>query len=146
MNFSEYFYQNWLDKLVTIIGVIIGVVSGVSILISKISESIKVFKACNEDVKERGKELLNVNVGMTETAEHLKNMLTELSEASKETIKLNDNYKEMQAKFFKESKEIKKIMQIAYTSNPDLVKLGVADEITKIIKGESNENLDETEI
>lgn len=146
MNFTEYFYQNWLDKLVTVIGVILGVVSGVAILISKISESIKAFKVCTDDVKERGKELMDANDNTKELNEKLKDSLAEIEECSAETKRLNENYKEMQAKVCKENQDIKKALLIAFSSNSELVKQGRADEITKILKGDNDEIIDETAV
>lgn len=146
MNFTEYFYQNWLDKLVTIIGVLIGTVTGVAILVSKISECIKAFKICSDDVKERGNELREIKQSSNELNETLKDSLESLKSSSEASKKLNENYEEMREKFFKESEDIKKVLLLAFSSDPDLVKKGYAEEIVKIIKGEKNEHIDETKI
>lgn len=141
MNFTEYFYQNWLDKLVTVIGVILGVVSGVLILISKIGESIKTVKISADDVKERGKELEKANEAAKLLSEKLQESLLEMKDYVEETKKLNENYKNLEYKNSKDNEAIKKALFIAYSSNSELVKQGRADEIAKILKGEENETV-----
>lgn len=146
MNFTEYFYENWLDKLVTVIGVILGVVGGVGILISKVSESIKRFKVCSDEVKERGKELVEANNESKILNEKLKEYLKELQEYGLETKRLNSNYKSIEKRFSKENETIKKVLFIAFASDPNLVKQGRADEIREILEGEYNEIDSETAI
>ncbi len=138
MDISTYFYENWLDKLVTVIGVIVGIVSSVGILITKISECIKAFKVNTELVAKKSEELGETNklqAELIETFNALKECLTEsavinagIQQQSEETKKQINDQMEV----------LRKAMYIAFVNNSELVKKGSAEKIAMLI-GDNDE-------
>lgn len=133
MDFSTYFYENWLDKLVTVVGVIVGVVSAVGILISKISECVKTFKANTDIVVKKSEELGETNRLQLELTEEFRALKESLEEVSKTNANISDQSEKTKRQLLDEIDILRKAMYIAFVNNSELVKKGSAEKISALI-------------
>lgn len=133
MDFSTYFYENWLDKLVTVVGVIVGVVSAVGILISKISECVKTFKANTDIVVKKSEELGETNRLQLELTEEFRALKESLEEVSKTNANISDQSEMTKRQLLDEIDILRKAMYIAFVNNSELVKKGSAEKISALI-------------
>lgn len=138
MDFSTYFYENWLDKLVTVVGVIVGVVSSVGILISKISECIKSFKANTELVAKKSEELGETNKLQAELVEAFNGLKERLNESAVINAEIKQQSEKTQKQINEQIEVLRKAMYIAFVNNSELVKKGSAEKIAELI-GDDNE-------
>lgn len=136
MNWSQYFYENWLDKLVTIIGVLIGIVSAVGIVLSKVMESLKGFKCLTEAVKEKSDKLDNSNLEIENYINEIKSLMGMLDQTRSEAELMNKNYVELKEKLGVQMDNIKGALYLAFMNDANLVKGGYAKQIAELI-GES---------
>lgn len=133
MDFSTYFYENWLDKLVTVVGVIVGVVSAVGILISKISECVKTFKANTDLVVKKSEELGETNRLQRELTEAFRKLKDSLEEVSKTNTNISEQSEKTKRQLMDEIDTLRKAMYIAFVNNSELVKKGSAEKISALI-------------
>lgn len=138
MDLSTYFYENWLDKLVTVIGVIVGIVSSVGILISKISECIKSFKANTELVAKKSEELGETNKLQSELIEAFNALKECLTESAVINAGIQQQSEETKKKINNQMETLRKAMYIAFVNNSELIKKGSAEKIAMLI-GDNNE-------
>ncbi len=139
MDFTTYFYENWLDKLVTVVGVIVGVVSAVGILISKISDCVKTFKANTDIVVKKSEELGETNRLQSELTEAFKALKESLDETSKTNMNICEQSEKTKQQLLDEINILRKAMYIAFVNNSELVKKGSAEKISALI-GDIDEN------
>lgn len=133
MDFSTYFYENWLDKLVTVVGVIVGVVSAVGILISKISECVKTFKANTDIVVKKSEELGETNRLQRELTEAFRALKESLVEVSETNTSISEQSEKTKRQLMDEIDILRKAMYIAFVNNSELVKKGSAEKISALI-------------
>lgn len=133
MDFSTYFYENWLDKLVTVVGVIVGVVSAVGILISKISECVKTFKANTDIVVKKSEELGETNRLQRELTEAFRALKESLVEVSETNTSISEQSEKTKRQLMDEIDILRKAMYIAFVNNSELVKKGSAEKISTLI-------------
>lgn len=137
MNFSEYFYENWFDKVVTVVGVLVGIVTAVGIVLSKITECIKLFRENTQKVVEKSDELKITNEKQSELNCELESIRTRLEETLNETQKVNDNNELLRKSFDNELEKIKKTLFIAFVNSAELVKKGRAEQIAELLENEN---------
>ena len=137
MNFSEYFYENWFDKVVTVVGVLVGIVTAVGIVLSKITECIKLFRENTQKVVEKSDELKITNEKQSELNCELESIRTRLEETRNETQKVNDNNELLRKSFDNELEKIKKTLFIAFVNSAELVKKGRAEQIAELLENEN---------
>ena len=133
MNFTEYFYENWLDKVISIVGVIVGVLSAVGISLSKIKEAIKNFRASSELVVKKGDELQNANQSQKALNADVLKLYEEVQGLMKTCVEIVTEQQYQKEEFQNELMKIQKALLIAFTNNSELVKKGQAVEINNVI-------------
>lgn len=133
MDFGTYFYENWLDKVVTAVGVIVGVVSAVGILISKISECVKTFKANTDIVVKKSEELGETNRLQRELTEAFRALKESLEEVSERNTNISEQSEKTKRQLMDEIDILRKAMYIAFVNNSELVKKGSAEKISALI-------------
>lgn len=139
MNLSEYFYENWLDKLVTLISVIIGIVTAVGIVLTKILDCIKQFKDNTQKVVEKSDELKESNRVQLRLNGQIEELIDEIERINTETQTINENNTEQREYMQKEIDLIKKALYIAFVNSAELVKKGRAEQIAELLKNETEE-------
>lgn len=139
MNFSEYFYENWLDKLVTLISVIIGIVTAVGMVLTRIGDLVKQFKENTQKVVEKSDELKESNRIQVTLNTQIENLIDDIERINTETQDLNNANKEQSEYIRTEIELIKKALYIAFVNSAELVKKGRAEQIAELLEHETDE-------
>ncbi|MBO4535302.1 MAG: hypothetical protein J5755_05135 [Clostridia bacterium] len=130
--FAEYFEEAWLDKIESLVAVLLGAVSAVAVVLSKVRKGSKDVQATLSSLKER-KELLDVARGelakaealYKETVDNLNAQLALLLASRQLTAEQIEGLSEMVSK-------LREGLTIALCNDPDLVESGHAKEIVKL--------------
>lgn len=131
------FLSGNLDKLITLITVLSGVLGGVFLSVFKIVKGVKEVRIGLTDVEECKNTLLKANEETDSQKERYVNTLEKLSEVITVIECASDRINQLMDTFDESKKRELKALQLALTNNGELIKKGIASEIGLLLENEN---------